>query len=270
MTLTGALTNHTGPNGPTYTITDASANYGTIPGFSSASCTATGDCYSVANVTATRPAAHWDSTALETVPPGGLHYKTWTLHVGDSFADVPGGPFYRFIETLLHRGVTGGCTPTAYCPSASVTRGQMAVFVLIAKEGASYVPPGCVAGTEDFADVPASSPFCRWVEELNFRGVVSGCGGGNYCPSAPVTREQMAIFVLRSLDPALNPPACIPPNVYDDVPETSPFCRWIEELSHRGVVTGCGGGNYCPATTVTREQMGVFLAVAFGLNLYGL
>ena len=41
-----------------------------------------------------------------------------------------------------------------------------------------------------FADVPASSPFCRWIEELARRGVVGGCGGGNYCPAAPVTREQ--------------------------------------------------------------------------------
>ena len=34
-------------------------------------------------------------------------------------------------------------------------------------------------------------------------------------------------------------PAC-PPNMFNDVPETSPFCRWIEELANRGVVTGCG------------------------------
>ena len=61
-----------------------------------------------------------------------------------------------------------------------------------------------------------------------------------------------------------------PPNLFADVPESSPFCRWIEELTNRGVVTGCGGGNYCPAAAVTREQMGVFLAVTFGLTLYGL
>ena len=99
---------------------------------------------------------------------------------------------------------------------------------------------------------------------------MSGCGNGAYCPQNPVTREQMAIFVLKTLDPALVPPPCAPPNLYLDVPETSPFCRWIEELTNRGVVSGCGGGNYCPAASVTREQMGVFLAVTFGLTLYGL
>jgi hypothetical protein len=69
----------------------------------------------------------------------------------------------------------------------------MAPFVLVAKEGAAYAPPGC--GTPLFADVPASSPFCRWIEELARRGVVTGCGGGSYCPSQPVTREQMSVFL---------------------------------------------------------------------------
>ena len=46
-----------------------------------------------------------------------------------------------------------------------------------------------------FADVPAASPYCRWVEELARRGVVGGCGGGNYCPNNPVNRAQMAVFI---------------------------------------------------------------------------
>ena len=56
--------------------------------------------------------------------------------------------------------------------------------------------------------------------------------------------------------------------LFGDVPASSPFCRWIEELFRRGVVTGCGGGNYCPSAAVTREQMAVFLAVTFSLTLY--
>jgi hypothetical protein len=143
----------------------------------------------------------------------------------------------------------------------------MAVFVLVAREGPGYLPPPC--GTPLFADVPAASPYCRWVEDLARRGVAGGCGGGNFCPSAPVSRDQMTVFVLRAFDPGVDPPPCAPPNTFLDVPETSPFCRWIEELARRGVVSGCGGGNYCPLAPVTREQMGVFLGVTFGLSLYG-
>jgi hypothetical protein len=265
--FSGSLANITGPAGMTYTINDGATSYGTVPNGATGACI---DCYVVTvSNPPTRPQTHIDAVATETITPDAHgQVKDWTLHVGRSFTDVPStSPFYRFVETLLHHGTTGGCTATTYCPLANTTRDQMAVFVLVAREGSTYLPPACT--TPVFGDVPASSPFCRWIEELARRGVVSGCGGGNYCPAAQVTREQMAIFVLRTLDPALAPPPCGTPAMFLDVPATSPFCRWIEELARRGVVSGCGGGNYCPLGPVTREQMGVFISGTFGLALYG-
>jgi cysteine-rich repeat protein len=269
LPASGALSVFLGPAGASYSVPDPAGNYGTIASGATVSCSATGDCYTVAlSNPPARPSVHWDATASEVMSSYG--FRDWALHVGGSFTDVPkANPFYRFVETLLHHGVTGGCTADAYCPSSPTTRDSMAVFVLVAREGAGYDPPACVAGSEAFADVPASSPFCRYIEELARRGVAGGCGGGNYCPAAAVTREAMAVFVLRTLDPALDPPACTTP-MFGDVPATSAFCRWIEELARRGVVTGCGGGNYCPAAAVTRDQMGVFLSATFGLTLYGI
>jgi hypothetical protein len=264
--MTGTLSAFTGPAGPTYTISDPAGAYGAIAPLTNATCT---DCYAVNATAAVRPATHWDATALETVSVGSTT-KNWTLHVGRSFTDVvPSSPFYRFVETILHKNVTSGCGTGIYCPSATTTREQMAVFVLVAREPAGFNPPNCVAGQEVFSDVPASSPFCKWVEELARRGVVSGCGAGLFCASTPAARDAMAVFVLRTLDGTLNPPACTTP-MFADVPASSPFCRWIEELVRRGVVSGCGGGNYCPTAGVTREQMAVFLTVTFGLTLYGL
>jgi hypothetical protein len=267
VNLTGTLSSFLGPAGATYTITDGSAAYGVVaPGATARCSTATGNCYGVSIAAGARPETHWDASVVESLSSGGP--KSWTLHVGGSFADVPAGnPFFRFVEILLHRGITGGCSGNLYCPGSASTREQMAVFVLVAREGAGYTPPACSA-PNTFDDVPASSPFCRYIEELERRGVVSGCGGNNYCPTQPVTRDQMAVFVLRTLDPGLNPPACTTP-VFNDVPASNPFCRWIEELVRRGVVAGCGGGNYCPTTPVTRDQMGVFLSGTFGLTLYG-
>jgi len=258
--------------GPAYSISDPSAGYGTIvPGAAARCSTATGNCYAVAVGAGSRPSVHWDTSLAESVSSGGP--RAWTLHLGESFSDVPRtDPFYRFVETLLHRGITAGCaaTPPRYCPANPVTRAQMAVFVLVAREGAGYAPAACVAGSEIFADVPAASGFCRWVEELARRGVASGCGGGSYCPNDAVSRAQMAVFVLRTLEPGSTPPACASGGeVFADVPAASGFCRWIEELARRGVVGGCGGGNYCPEGPVSRAQMGVFIGATFGLTLYG-
>jgi hypothetical protein len=267
IALAGTTSGFTGPGGAAYENPDAAATYGTIAAGGQGSCADTGDCYLIRVNASTRPVTHWDAAIDETVTPTGA-VKTWALHIGDSFADVPpASPFYRFVETILHKGVTGGCAAAAYCPVASTTRAAMAVFVLAAREPRGYAPPPCGAAPV-FADVPVTSPFCRWVEEVARRGAAGGCGGGNYCPATPVTRDQMAVFVLRTLDPALAPPACATP-MFADVPASSPYCRWIEELARRGVVTGCGGGNYCPAGEVSREQMAVFLTATFGLALFG-
>lgn len=49
-----------------------------------------------------------------------------------------------------------------------------------------------------FGDVPTSHPFFRYVEALA-AGVTGGCGGGNFCPDAPMTRGQMAVFLAKAL-----------------------------------------------------------------------
>jgi S-layer family protein len=251
------------PQGLTLTLTP-DATYGTVANGATASCSA---CY-VGSVTGARPIGHVDAIVFESIVPEVQgQVKRWAVHVGDSFSDVPrASPFYRFVETLFHHDITSGCIGNQFCPAGVTTREQMAPFLLVAREGAGYSPPGCISSV--FADVPPTSIYCPFIEELWRRGVVGGCGGNNYCPTAAVTREQMAVFVLRTLDPALDPPACGTP-VFNDVPASSPFCRWIEELARRGIVGGCGGGSYCPTSAVTREQMSVFLSATFGLTLYG-
>ncbi len=263
--VTGSLSNFTGPAGPTYTIDDASADYGSIPGTGSAFCT---DCYAVSIAAATRPAAHWDAQADEVVT-GGTGPKAWVLHVGESFPDVTSGsPFYPAVENVLHNGVTAGCGGGLYCPGGTVTRQQMAVFLLKAREGGNYVPPSCV--TPAFPDVPCSSSFAPWVNELVARGVTAGCGGGNYCPANPTTREQMAVFLLKTEEGSgYTPPDCSIQQ-FDDVPCSSGFAMWINELVARGVTAGCNIGLYCPTNSVLRQQMAVFLVKTFGLQLYGL
>ena len=266
LTLAGAAGDFDGPDGPVYTINEVDADYGTIPAGETHDCfDATGNCYEM-RVTGARPATHWDATFVEDLATEGVK-KTWTLHVGHSFADVPEtNLFYEFVETIFHGGITAGGVCGDYCPDAATLRKQMAVFVLKAKEGPFFVPP---PATGVFLDVPAGDPFAPWIEELFRRGVVAGCGAGpTYCPDDPVLRQQMAVFLLRTLEgSAYVPPPC--DGDFDDVDCPSLFADWIEEIANRGIAAGCGGDNYCPLDPTKRGQMAPFLVKTFSLILYG-
>ena len=114
-----------------------------------------------------------------------------------TFADVPcSSNFAPWIEAMAAAGITGGCGGDDFCPQNPVRRDQMAVFLLKAEHGSSYVPPMC-SGV--FPDVPCPSQFANWIEQLFHESITGGCGGGNYCPTDPNTRGQMAVFITRTL-----------------------------------------------------------------------
>ena len=266
LTFTGAASNIAGPAGPSYAVADGSADYSTVSVGATADCynaTASHDCYRM-TVTGVRPAPHWDATFDEALSLP--HLKNWKLHVGLSFTDVPTSQmFYAFIENIFHNGITGGCGAGLYCPTDSVSRAQMAVFILMAKHGPGYAPPNC---TPVFADVPCPSQYADWIGELAAEGITAGCGAGKYCPADPVTRAQMAVFLLTAkYGPGYAPPNCTP--VFADVPCPSQYANWIGELAAEGITGGCGAGKYCPSDPNTRGQMAVFLVTTFGLALYG-
>ncbi len=191
--------------------------------------------------------------------------KTCASFAYHTFKDVPLSYWaWPWIEAIENAGVTSGCGNGNYCPTATVSREQMAVFLLRAAEGPSYTPPACVS--QVFGDVPClNNATAPWINELAARGITSGCGGGLFCPAGMVNRGQMAVFLLATFEgPGYSPPACTT-QVFADVPCSNPLAPWINELADRGITGGCGGGNYCPASAVSRASMAVFLSATFGL-----
>ena len=297
ITLTGAASNFTGPVGPDYSVVDGAAAYSTLAVNATAECT---DCYSLfVTDPATRPTTHWDTTFTETPSTLADPPKVWTLHLGDSFTDVPRSQqFYRRIETLVHTAITAGCAVGKYCPNDPVKRDQMAIFLAkgIAGGGPNVPvsgsfqgsPYNCVSGgTSLFTDVAPTDIFCKHVHYMAVQNVTLGCGGGQYCPSGPITRSDMAIFVAKALA-APDGGAGVPltygpdpvtglsyscavgsPNLhFTDIGTGDSFCKHVHFLWARNIVSGCSATTYCPTQGVTRDQMARFLGNAFNLVLY--
>ena len=214
-------------------------------------------------ITATTPAlaagSSNDVTVLNTDGTNGTLVKGFVA----DFLDVPGSnQFYAFVTTLVSNAITAGVGGGDYGVDQSTLRQQMAVFLLKAKHGLCYTPPPC---TGVFADVPCPSTFADWIEALAAEGITGGCGGGNFCPTNPVRRDQMAPFLLKAEHGASYvPPPCT--GVFTDVPCPSLFADWIEQLAAEQITGGCGGGNYCPQNPATRGQMAVFVVKTFNLQ----
>ncbi|MBI5842459.1 MAG: S-layer homology domain-containing protein [Chloroflexi bacterium] len=130
----------------------------------------------------------------------GIHGSSYSPPpaTGGVFGDVLSSHWAAaWIERLFAEGITGGCGTGIYCPEDTVTRAQMAVFLLKAKYGTSYAPP---PATGDFSDVATNHWAAAWIEQLAAEGITSGCGTGIYCPESPVTRAQMAVFLVKTFN----------------------------------------------------------------------
>lgn len=217
------------------------------------------------------PNENWDNDVLHELDVlTGLDFEAvdtsdlmpWT------FSDVTDSYWaWSYVERLYSAGITGGCgvSPRRYCPEDIVTRAQMAVFLLRGIHSSSYNPPA-VGGSTGFSDVATGYWASAWIKQLATEGITAGCGTGNYCPEAPVTRAEMAVFLLR----AKYGRTYTPPNVgsstgFKDVPVGHWASAWIKQLIAEAITAGCGGGNYCPDAPVTRAQMAVFLVKTFNL-----
>jgi hypothetical protein len=207
---------------------------------------------------------HWMMACRGASAENYLIKHAYPVH---TFSDVP--PSYwaeSYIERLYDASVASGCSIIPlllFCPSSTVARDQMAIFLLRGKHGSDYMPP---SATGVFHDVPPDRWAAAWIEQLAVEGITSGCGSDNYCPGMAVTRDQMAVFLLRAKHGAsYNPPAVGDTTGFVDVPTNYWAAPWIKQLVNEGITVGCGNGNYCPGTSVSRAEMAVFLVRTFNL-----
>ena len=146
-----------------------------------------------------------------------------------------------------------GCGPDRFCPHQPIQRWVMAIW-LIGILG-SDAP---IAGVSRFDDIPPGQWWIRHVEQLADRQITLRCATNppRYCPDQPVTRAQMATFLVRAfqLDPTETPAG------FTDT-QGNVHAANIDTLAAAGITVGCRTEplRYCPNQAVSRAQMATFL-----------
>lgn len=165
------------------------------------------------------------------------------------FKDISTSKFARDIAWLYTQGITSGCSATKFCPTGTVSRGQMASFLARALD----LP----RTSKDYFRDDERSVHEDSINRLAKAGLTSGCGSGRYCPSDPVTRGQLASFLSRVLDLS----ASKKDYFRDD--ERSTHESNINRIARAGLTSGCAPSRYCPNDKLTRGQMAAFLHRTF-------
>jgi hypothetical protein len=185
------------------------------------------------------------SAGIGTVNVSGLASCAWTA--------VSNDPSFITITS----GASGsGDGIVTYSVTANTSTSSRAGTITIANQSHRVLQGAA------FLDVPPTHPFYDVIGKLSASGITSGCGGGNFCPDAIVTREQMAAFIIKAVG-ILNPPT---PGAqrFNDVPPTNIFYAFIEQMAVLQITLGCSSAPplYCPSDVVSREQMAAFIIKA--------
>jgi hypothetical protein len=172
------------------------------------------------------------------------------------FSDDDTSVFEADIEWMADQGITRGCNPPTndlFCPDSTVTRGQMAAF-LVRALGLTDDGGGDLFTDDD------DSIFEGDIDRMATAGITKGCNppdNDRFCPDSKVTRGQMAAFLVRALGYTDDGGGDL---FTDD--DGSVFEGDIDRLGTAGVTKGCNpptNDRYCPDSAVTRGQMAAFL-----------
>ncbi|MTV25117.1 hypothetical protein FTX61_06755 [Nitriliruptoraceae bacterium ZYF776] len=191
-------------------------------------------------------------------PPGATPARSVCADVrGTSFRDVPAGPPHGDnVRCVAAYGIARGSADGTYRPASDVRRDQMASFLerLLVVAGADLPDDPPDAFSDDDGSVHE-----RAIDRLAAIGVVQGRDDGTFRPAVPVTRAQMASFLVRALEHALERDLDAPPSRFADT-AGSVHARAIDVAAHLGIALGRTPTRFAPGEDVRRDQMASFLA----------
>ncbi len=130
--------------------------------------------------------------------------KGWSLpSCTPVFTDVPcSDPDAKYVKLVYAKGITAGCNtnPLQYCPDATLTRAQMAVFLVKGYKPEGFVPLPCQGTFQDVSCSGTYAAFAPWIEQLYRDGVTAGCGTSplRFCPGSVVGEWEMLVWLARA------------------------------------------------------------------------
>lgn len=210
----------------------------------------------VEHVTGVGGSYTWEGISVSVVDRIGDSFLVQVDDGSEETAAEHAGVHQPAIDALTKRypGLFSGTgCESGLCPREPLQRWEMAVWMV------RVVDQATPQTAEQFDDVDDDAWWAPYTGRLAELGITTGCATEplRFCPNKPVTRAQMATFLVRALNLQPGPSAG-----FADTSGTHE--QNINAIAAAGITTGCQTGppRYCPNKPVTRAQMATFLARA--------
>jgi hypothetical protein len=166
---------------------------------------------------------------------------------------------------------TGGVSGTgngSFVYSVPLNMGLARLGTITVGNQSFKVMEGGSVSVQPFNDVLSTAPFFDYISLMSSDHITAGCSTTPplYCPDTPVTRAQMAVFVVKALDLATGTTLTYTPTPYFlDVPASgspdSIYFPYVQRIKDLGITAGCSTTppDFCPDISIPQGQMAVFM-----------
>lgn len=179
------------------------------------------------------------------------HFSLYAaLEVDKTFADLSGHWAEAAVKRLSAKQIVSGTSTTTFTPAKAVTRAEFAA--MLARALKLDMPAAGAA----FKDVPSSAWYASAVEAARQHGIVSGKGDGTFQPNASITREEMALMLMRAYRAqATDAEAAAPPAAIRDLARVSAWAaKDVQAALSLGLLKGRADGSFAPAASASRAD----------------
>jgi methionine-rich copper-binding protein CopC len=183
------------------------------------------------------------------------HFTKFTvLEYNKTFTDVPDTRWSNeYVEILAARQITTGISATEFGPTQEVSRAQFATFLV----RALGITLEDYEGT--FTDVQSGKWYTESIEAAARAGIVTGYSDGTFGPNDKITREQMAVMIMRAYEYMTDGTVTTlalgyTGNFTDEADISSWALDAVKASQAAGIINGMTSTTFVPKETATREQ----------------
>ncbi|MCM3748109.1 pullulanase [Paenibacillus pasadenensis] len=181
------------------------------------------------------------------------HFSKYAvLELDKSFRDLTGHWAEAAVKQLAAKGIVNGTSAELFTPGKPVTRAEFtAMLVRALKLEASGT---AAAG---FKDVPSQAWYASAVAAAQQHGLVSGKSADSFQPDAPISREEMALMLMRAYD-AQTDAAVTESGVKSSPKDMKDVSAWavngVREALALGIMKGYSDGKFLPEGVTNRAE----------------